>query len=670
MDIPCSNPGVQCESQFGTPNDPFLPEGNFSSEAPDAVRYFRTNYGSWRFPPLGSRWYSPTCWGMASSTISQADADAQAMNANTLCLSPQWPQRQPNPSAPDPGQPPYYYPDRQVFGNRFQMCFYTCPDGSVASFGVRAGYILGFSQAGADARAYSFACRQVSRSRMCLSNLSATYGCTGSDFEALIVSSTRFAPVQFSVSSGTLPPGLALAVTGDRTATISGIPATAGTYVFGVTATDAAGVTITRQYTLKVVGISTQLLPAAVLGSPYSATLMHEGPMEGLILWAVSGGVLPDGLTLDEFTGEISGTPTVEGDFGFSVTVEDDNAICEKNFSILVEQQCVNIFDEIEWGAPTYLDAASTGDGDVAGTSSASVAGSDFTMGATSNAVPGGTLGHIRFSQGKVIVSGSFDYQGPEMQCGFSGQMEGTPSGGVDEEYAWGVEFRAKVEYDGGVIIEDSVIGTDSGSFFFPFTIPESVEQKNVVVTLTALADSTTLGAAGADATEMSVSGRISSCTGCPDWDSVTWGAPTQGESGGGTVSSVSASGGAASGSVEVIPTGTAFVQLLGSLTYNGSGCSCKASFSWDASQHTDPFNNAGYVFGYFAVVGAVSGDAIYTEFDTYIDGAAAGSDEIQFNMPNTNGDDEAFSVEFYVFSTALFFNPCNIAASVTFSNT
>lgn len=98
-------------------------------------------------------------------------------------------------------------------------------------------------------------------------------------------------PYNFTVSNGTLPPGLSLSqdivtnplgqVTSD-TALISGTPSTAGTYSFTLTVTDA-GIpqqTTTGTFSIKViqgVQITTTSLPTAMIGASYSAKVAATG---------------------------------------------------------------------------------------------------------------------------------------------------------------------------------------------------------------------------------------------------------------------------------------------------------------------------------------------------------------------------------------------------------
>ncbi|MFQ5812621.1 MAG: putative Ig domain-containing protein [Anaerolineae bacterium] len=63
-------------------------------------------------------------------------------------------------------------------------------------------------------------------------------------------------------------------------------------------------------------------LPDGVLGISYTATLSTTS-LAPPLTWSVTSGGLPDGLSLDSDTGEISGTPTTVGTFVFTIQVTD-----------------------------------------------------------------------------------------------------------------------------------------------------------------------------------------------------------------------------------------------------------------------------------------------------------------------------------------------------------
>lgn len=73
---------------------------------------------------------------------------------------------------------------------------------------------------------------------------------------------------------------------------------------------------------LTPLAIQTRRLPDAVLGKPYQANLAAEGGIP-FYNWGISAGALPAGLSLDSFTGQISGTPTESGAITCTVLLRD-----------------------------------------------------------------------------------------------------------------------------------------------------------------------------------------------------------------------------------------------------------------------------------------------------------------------------------------------------------
>ena len=128
----------------------------------------------------------------------------------------------------------------------------------------------------------------------------------------------------WAVVQGELPAGLVL---DPSSGLISGNPGTAGTFGFVVTLTDGRFTSVPRNFSLTIVGpvpvsVATETLPNGSVSVGYSANLQALNGFPPYA-WAIAEGALPDGLALDGASGVISGTPTAEGAFAFTVAVID-----------------------------------------------------------------------------------------------------------------------------------------------------------------------------------------------------------------------------------------------------------------------------------------------------------------------------------------------------------
>jgi len=160
----------------------------------------------------------------------------------------------------------------------------------------------------------------------------------GSAYTAAVIVSGGVYPYHFSISSGTLPPGLTIDA---GLGLISGTPTTSGTTPFAVKVQDSLGVQAVQNYSLTVTAppnptITTTSLAGATVGTSYAQVITAISGAAPYT-FATTSGTLPPGLTIDSGTGIISGIPTSSGTYTFTTTVTDafnDNG--SKSLSLIV----------------------------------------------------------------------------------------------------------------------------------------------------------------------------------------------------------------------------------------------------------------------------------------------------------------------------------------------
>lgn len=161
-------------------------------------------------------------------------------------------------------------------------------------------------------------------------------GAINAGYTQSINSSGGTSPLNWSISSGSLPPGLSIDT---GTGVISGTTTASGTYTFGITVSDGPGSSASKSLTIQVnnlINIDTTTAAGATVGTAYTQTFKASGGSLPYI-WGIVAGSAPDGLTLNVNTGVLSGIPTTSGTFAFAVQVTDNNGLTtSKVFSVTV----------------------------------------------------------------------------------------------------------------------------------------------------------------------------------------------------------------------------------------------------------------------------------------------------------------------------------------------
>jgi trimeric autotransporter adhesin len=225
-----------------------------------------------------------------------------------------------------------------------------------------------------------------------LTNGAPPAGTAGTAYSFTFTADGTPAPT-FSVTAGSLPPGLLL----DASGLLHGTPTEVGSFPFSVTASNVAGqhqqafsVTIQPAAPTK---FTNGAPPAGAAGIAYSFTFTADGTPAPT--FSVTAGSLPPGLLLDT-SGLLHGTPTDLGSSSFSVTASNVAGQHQQAFTVAIQSAAPTMFTN---GAPP-----------------AGISGTAYSFTFTANGTPAPTFS---------VTAGKLP---PGLKLDASGLLHGTPT--------------------------------------------------------------------------------------------------------------------------------------------------------------------------------------------------------------------------------------------------
>lgn len=315
---------IPCDARCNPCIDPAEPTANYSTEDPDVDHSFcyGSGNGSLQLGP-GRNWDVDNCkitWGTISC-VGDSEEDCQScLQTYRWTCDPENPTDPPTPPVVDENNHPV-----RLYGNFPISAQVTCPDGGTFTYTVPFARFFATSQTAANQMAASYAAREARLHKLCLGPLTPSQCCEGVPYVGTIRASGKFVNTNRNIWQfiGVPPSGVSPSFpVGGPVFTLSGIPTSSGSSTFTLRLILPNGDQVQKTYTLCVVGIHPTSLLSGTVGTAYSRTLTADSCATTPLSWQVFSGSLPDGLTLDETTGVISGTPTTDGTYSFTIQLQ------------------------------------------------------------------------------------------------------------------------------------------------------------------------------------------------------------------------------------------------------------------------------------------------------------------------------------------------------------
>jgi uncharacterized repeat protein (TIGR01451 family) len=161
-----------------------------------------------------------------------------------------------------------------------------------------------------------------------ITSSASTSATVGEPFSFAVTATGSPSPT-LSATNSTLPPGVTFTDNGGGQGTLSGTPTSSGTFAIVLNAANGVGSNATQDFELDV-GSGGGLAPTFTAESPptptgiggvYNYTFAAGGSPAPT--FALASGSLPPGLSLDANSGVLSGTPTSDGNFTFTVSASN-----------------------------------------------------------------------------------------------------------------------------------------------------------------------------------------------------------------------------------------------------------------------------------------------------------------------------------------------------------